>query len=69
MESQQVSEVFPIVSKLLKYWDHSNTMWLQDAVFVPAPEKTEGSEPVYFLTEKSDASEEPVWFLNSRIVK
>ena len=44
-------------------------MWLQDAVFVPAPEKTEASEPVYFLTEKSEASEEPVWFLNSWIVK
>merc|ERR1712088_40290 len=36
----------------------------QDAVFVPAPEKTEASEPVYFLTEKSEASEEPVYFLN-----
>ena len=37
---------------------------LQDAVFVPAPEKTEPSEPVYFLSEKpSESSEPPVYFL------
>merc|ERR1719305_571992 len=36
----------------------------QDAVFVPAPEKTEPSEPVYFLSEKpSESSEPPVYFL------
>ena len=31
---------------------------------MPAPEKTEASEPVYFLTEKTEASEQPVYFLN-----
>jgi hypothetical protein len=37
----------------------------QDAVFVPAPEKQEASEPVYFLTEpEPEASEQPVYFLN-----
>ena len=37
---------------------------MQDAVFVPAPEKTEASEPVYFLPEKQEALEQPVYFLN-----
>ena len=50
-------------------WDTSNNnssyneLLLQDAVFVPAPEKTEASEPVYFLPEKQEALEQPVYFL------